>query len=68
MALRTVHADFGELTIAGFDIYKEAEKIKANIGYMSQKFSLYEELDVIENIRFRLEFLLDQRQGNQGEK
>jgi len=34
----------GEATIAGFDIYKEAEKIKANIGYMSQKFSLYEDL------------------------
>jgi ABC-2 type transport system ATP-binding protein len=42
----------GEATIAGFDIYKEAEKIKANIGYMSQKFSLYEDLTVIENIRF----------------
>ncbi|REG86393.1 ABC transporter ATP-binding protein [Algoriphagus antarcticus] len=42
----------GGATIAGFDIYKEAEKIKANIGYMSQKFSLYEDLTVIENIRF----------------
>lgn len=42
----------GEATIAGFDIYKETEKIKANIGYMSQKFSLYEDLTVIENIRF----------------
>ncbi|MEP2347863.1 MAG: ABC transporter ATP-binding protein, partial [Algoriphagus sp.] len=42
----------GEATIAGFDIYREAEKIKANIGYMSQKFSLYEDLTVIENIQF----------------
>ena len=42
----------GEATIAGFDIYRETEKIKANIGYMSQKFSLYEDLTVIENIRF----------------
>ncbi|MDO8998135.1 MAG: ABC transporter ATP-binding protein [Bacteroidota bacterium] len=42
----------GNATIAGFDIYKETEKIKKNIGYMSQKFSLYEDLTVIENIRF----------------
>jgi ABC-2 type transport system ATP-binding protein len=42
----------GEATIAGFDVYKETEKIKKNIGYMSQKFSLYEDLTVIENIRF----------------
>jgi ABC-2 type transport system ATP-binding protein len=42
----------GEATIAGFDVYRETEKIKKNIGYMSQKFSLYEDLTVIENIRF----------------
>lgn len=42
----------GKATIAGFDIYKETEKIKKNIGYMSQKFSLYEDLTVMENIRF----------------
>jgi ABC-2 type transport system ATP-binding protein len=42
----------GKATIAGFDIYKETEKIKKNIGYMSQKFSLYEDLTVLENIRF----------------
>jgi ABC-2 type transport system ATP-binding protein len=42
----------GKATIAGFDIYKETEKIKQNIGYMSQKFSLYEDLTVQENIRF----------------
>lgn len=41
----------GELKVAGFDIYKETEKIKQNIGYMSQKFSLYEDLTVSENIR-----------------
>ncbi|PTM05764.1 MAG: ABC transporter [Bacteroidetes bacterium] len=42
----------GEATIAGFDVYRETEKIKQNIGYMSQKFSLYEDLTVVENIRF----------------
>jgi ABC-2 type transport system ATP-binding protein len=42
----------GRATIAGFDVYRETEKIKKNIGYMSQKFSLYEDLTVAENIRF----------------
>ena len=42
----------GEATVAGFDVYKQAEEIKKNIGYMSQKFSLYENLTVRENIRF----------------
>ncbi|WP_338869209.1 ABC transporter ATP-binding protein [Spirosoma sp. SC4-14] len=42
----------GSATIAGFDVYKQTERIKQTIGYMSQKFSLYEDLTVRENIRF----------------
>ena len=42
----------GELTVAGFDIYTQREKVKRNIGYMSQRFSLYDDLTVYENIRF----------------
>ncbi len=43
---------FGSATIAGYNIYKQTEDIKRSIGYMSQKFSLYEDLSVFENIRF----------------
>ena len=43
---------YGTATVAGFDVYKETEKIKKNIGYMSQKFSLYGNLTVKENLNF----------------
>lgn len=42
----------GVAKVAGYDLYKESEKIKQRIGYMSQKFSLYEDLTIRENIRF----------------
>lgn len=42
----------GSGTVAGFDIRTQPEQIKANIGYMSQKFSLYQDLTVEENIDF----------------
>jgi ABC-2 type transport system ATP-binding protein len=42
----------GDAAVAGFDVYKQNEQIKKNIGYMSQKFSLYENLTVKENIEF----------------
>lgn len=41
----------GEGKVAGYDIYKETDKIKKNIGYMSQRFSLYEDLTTRENLR-----------------
>ncbi|GAA4315693.1 ABC transporter ATP-binding protein [Compostibacter hankyongensis] len=42
----------GEATVAGFNVYRQQESIKRSIGYMSQKFSLYENLTVLENITF----------------
>lgn len=42
----------GSAKVAGYDIYSETEEVKKSIGYMSQKFSLYEDLKVWENIHF----------------
>ncbi|MDC8104034.1 ABC transporter ATP-binding protein [Chryseobacterium sp. B21-037] len=42
----------GKAIVAGYNVYKQQEEIKKNIGYMSQKFSLYDNLTVLENIEF----------------
>ncbi|MFC2098225.1 ABC transporter ATP-binding protein [Bacteroidota bacterium] len=41
----------GEINVAGYNVYSDRDMIKRRIGYMSQKFSLYEDLKVYENIR-----------------
>ncbi len=45
-------ADAGEAAVAGFDLRREPEAVKLRIGYMSQRFSLYGDLTVAENLRF----------------
>ena len=42
----------GRALIAGLDVGREPERVREHIGYMSQKFSLYNDLSVIENLRF----------------
>ena len=42
----------GEITLCGFNVLKQVESARAQIGYLSQRFSLYEDLTVLENIRF----------------
>ena len=46
-----IHPSSGDGKVAGYDIRKESEMIKKNIGYMSQKFALYDDLKVWENLR-----------------
>ena len=45
-------ADSGHVSICGFDVAKQVENARAQLGYLSQRFSMYEDLTVLENIRF----------------
>lgn len=45
-------ADAGEIEVGGYDVHKQVELARSQIGYLSQRFSLYEDLTVLENIRF----------------
>lgn len=45
-------ADAGEIEVGGYDVRRQVEKARSQIGYLSQRFSLYEDLTVLENIRF----------------
>ena len=53
----------GDAWVAGFHIVREAERIKENIGYMSQRFGLYADLTVMENIRFYADIYNEPRRG-----
>jgi ABC-2 type transport system ATP-binding protein len=44
--------DTGEINICGYDVRKQVEQARSQIGYLSQRFSMYEDLSVLENIRF----------------
>lgn len=44
--------DAGEIQVCGFDVLKQVEQARSQIGYLSQRFSMYEDLTVLENIRF----------------
>lgn len=47
-----LNADAGEVNICGYDIHKQTEQARSQFGYLSQRFSMYEDLTVLENIRF----------------
>src|SRR5688500_1305944 len=44
--------DKGEVTVCGYDVIRQTEQARSQIGYLSQRFSMYEDLTVLENIRF----------------
>jgi ABC-2 type transport system ATP-binding protein len=58
MLCGVLDADAGDAAVAGFDVRREPEQVKRRIGYMSQRFSLYGDLTVAENLRFFGELFL----------
>jgi ABC-2 type transport system ATP-binding protein len=52
MLVGALRVDAGEIDVCGYDVIKQVEKARAQFGYLSQRFSLYEDLTVLENIRF----------------
>ena len=52
MLVGALRVDSGEITVCGYDVNKQVEQARAQFGYLSQRFSLYDDLTVLENIRF----------------
>jgi ABC-2 type transport system ATP-binding protein len=52
MLLGLLRPTLGEAQVLGYDVVRQAEQVRARVGYMSQKFALYHELSVLENISF----------------
>jgi ABC-2 type transport system ATP-binding protein len=52
MLVGALRVDAGEINICGYDVKRQVEQARAQFGYLSQRFSLYEDLTVLENIRF----------------
>jgi len=52
MLVGALRVDEGEIDVCGYDVTRQVEKARAQFGYLSQRFSLYEDLTVLENIRF----------------
>ena len=42
----------GEATVLGYDVYRQSEEVRARVGYMSQKFAIYDDLTTLENLTF----------------
>ena len=52
LLIGALRADAGTAEVCGFEVGKDAEQVRSRVGYLSQRFSLYEDLSVLENIRF----------------